>query len=273
MKLFLMTDLEGVCGVSNFEEWAVPQGRYYEEAKRLLTLEVNAAAAGFFEAGATEILVVDGHGPGGVNQLLLDQRLRYLRGPTPGPYPFLLDESFDAMAWVGQHAKAGTPLAHMPHTGSFNVIDYRINGRSVGEFGQMALCGAHFGVKAIFACGDEALEKEAAELVAGIETVSVKRGVMPGSGDAEDEQAYRRRNNGAVHLHPELAREKIRAGARAALRRFAQNREQFCLPGPKGPLTREIVFRYKEGRQGYTMVTRADDILHLLNDQAYFVSF
>jgi len=47
--------------------------RYYEEAKKLLTLEINAAVEGFFKAGATEIYVADGHGYGGINHLLLDQ--------------------------------------------------------------------------------------------------------------------------------------------------------------------------------------------------------
>ena len=61
-----MTDLEGVAGVLNFENWCSDGGgRHYEKAQRLLTEEVNAAADGFFEGGAEEILVVDGHGYGG----------------------------------------------------------------------------------------------------------------------------------------------------------------------------------------------------------------
>jgi D-amino peptidase len=145
MKIYIMTDIEGVCGVVNFDDWALPQGRYYEEGKKLLTMEVNAAIEGFFAAGATEILVADGHGLGAINNILLDHRVSFLRGPVPGPYPFMLDETFDAIAWVGQHAKAGTECAHMAHTGSLNVIDYKINGISVGEFGQIALCRVLWG--------------------------------------------------------------------------------------------------------------------------------
>ena len=53
MKILITTDLEGVAGVMNFEDWCTPGTRYYELAKEFLTLEVNAAAEGFFEGGAT----------------------------------------------------------------------------------------------------------------------------------------------------------------------------------------------------------------------------
>ena len=68
MRIFMMTDQEGVAGVVDWE-WADAN---VDQAKRLLTLEANAAAEGFFEAGATSILVVDGHGQGGINPELLD---------------------------------------------------------------------------------------------------------------------------------------------------------------------------------------------------------
>lgn len=266
MKIFIMTDMEGVCGVVSHDEWVTPPGRYYAEGKELLTLEVNAAIEGFVAAGATEFLVADGHGHGGINNLLLDKRAQYVRGPLPGPFPFMLDETFDAMAWVGQHAKAGTECAQMAHTGWFDVIDYSINGISVGEFGQMALCGAELGVRSIFGAGDEAFTKEAVELIPGIETVSVKRGILPGSGDECTTNQYKDRNNGAIHIHPELARERIRLGAERALRRFADNREQFALLQLESPLQREVRYRHDETKEARTMVSEhPDSVIGLMN--------
>jgi len=64
VRIFVMTDLEGVAGVLNFAEWTGPGKPYYEVAREFLTLEVNAAVDGFFAGGAAEVLVVDGHGPG-----------------------------------------------------------------------------------------------------------------------------------------------------------------------------------------------------------------
>lgn len=261
-----MTDIEGVCGVVNFQDWALPSGKYYEEGKRLLTLEVNAAIEGFFAAGASEILVCDGHGHGAINNLLLDPRVEFLRGPTPGPYPFMLDESFDVMAWVGQHAKAGTECAQMAHTGTFKVINYTINGLSVGEFGQMALCGAELGVRSIFGSGDLAFAQEAKALISGMETVAVKRGIMPGSGDECDQDQYIHRNNGAVHIHPEVARKRIREGAERALRRYIADPDQFELPALDPPYRREITYRGEKGQQPYTVYNEhPDSIIQLLN--------
>ena len=56
MKLYLMTDLEGVAGVLNFQEWAGPGTLHYQTARERLTQEVNAAVDGFFEGGHPDIL-------------------------------------------------------------------------------------------------------------------------------------------------------------------------------------------------------------------------
>ena len=237
-----MTDMEGVCGVLDFINWVRHESRYYEEGKRLLTLEVNAAVEGFFSAGASEVVVIDGHGAGGINQSFLDRRTSLVRG-FPGPYPFALDKSYNAMAWVGQHAKGGTEFAHSAHTGWFNVLDYRINGTSVGEFGQMAMCGAFLGVPSIFGSGDEAFTREAKELLGCVETVSVKRGLVPGKGDEFDCDGYRDRNGAAEHLHPQKARELIREGAALALARFAADRKSFPLLALRPPFRREVSYR------------------------------
>lgn len=269
MKMIIMTDMEGVAGIINHDDWVVPGGRYYEDGKKLLTLETNAAIEGFAAEGATEFLVVDGHGYGGINHLLLDPRAQFMRGPYHGNYYSMLNSSFDAIAWVGQHAKAGTPFAQMAHTGWFNVIDYRINDVSVGEFGQLAMCGASLGIRSIFGAGDEAFAAEAAALVGGIETVSVKRGIMPGSGDEFNTEGYKERNNGAVHSHPEVARDRIRSGAQRAARRFKDNREQFALLRTEAPYRREIRFRSDGTKAAYTLRDEhPDSLIRLLGGKS-----
>ena len=142
-----MTDLEGVAGVKNWEDWCRPESRNYDAACRLLTAEVNAAVDGFFAGGATEVQVVDGHGPGGINIELLDPRAEYARGWAPPTWPFGLNETFDGMAWVGQHAKASTEFAHLCHTQGFGYIDLSINSVSIGEFGQAGMCAAEMGYR------------------------------------------------------------------------------------------------------------------------------
>lgn len=223
MRIYIMTDIEGVAGVLNFVEWCTPESRYYELAKELLTCEVNAAIDGFMVAGATDIVVADGHGCGGINPLLLDERVELMRG-WPTEWPLLLDDTYDAVAFVGQHAKAGTEYAHLAHTQDWIYLDLRVNGTSIGELGQFAMCSSELGVPVIFCSGDRALCQEAQALLPGIETVAVKRGTTPGRGDELDADSYSKRNTSAVHLHPERARAAIRAGAERAVRRAAQER-------------------------------------------------
>jgi D-amino peptidase len=241
MKVYIMTDLEGVAGVLNFQEWTGPGKPYYPVARELLTLEVNAAVDGFFEGGATEILVVDGHGPGAIDVKLLDPRADLLRGWGPGPWPLCLDQSFDALAFVGQHAKAATPYAHLCHTQSLGYLDLTINGISIGEFGQLAMCASELGVRTIFGSGDLAFTKEALALVFGIETVAVKRGMKPGTGDDLTEEEYARATASALHTHPVRARALIRAGALQAVERA--RRESFGLIPLQAPFERVIRLR------------------------------
>ena len=268
MRIYIMTDLEGVTNVMDFENWCTPDGRYYELGKELLTREVNAAIEGLIAGGATEIVVADGHGHGGINGLLLDSRVELMRG-WPTRYSLLLDEAptrvgYGAIAWVGQHAKAGTPFAHLAHTQSFRYVDLSINGASIGEFGQMALCAGELGIPCILLTGDRAVCSEGEALAPGIETVEVKRGTTPGSGDDLPTDAYAKRNLSAIHWHPEQAREAIRAGAERAARRLTE--ESLGLVTLDPPYERVARFRGDAERPATISVERHESsIIALLN--------
>lgn len=216
MRILIMTDMEGVAGIQDLETWCEPAGRYYELGKRFLTQELNAAIRGFFDAGAEHIMVIDGHGAGGIDVELLDERVELARRFSP-PWPWGLDRGFDFAACVGQHAKACTPCAHLAHTQYMGYIDLSVNGVSIGEFGQFAMCATECGVRFIFGSGDEAFTKEAQALVPGVETVSVKRGTNPAMSENLCLRDYARANTGAIHLHPREAARRIEQGARKAL--------------------------------------------------------
>ncbi|MGI6562689.1 MAG: M55 family metallopeptidase [Clostridia bacterium] len=243
MRIMIGTDMEGVAGVIDHDTWVTPEGRYYERGKELLTREVNAAIEGFFEAGAEYILVSDGHGYGGLTLELLDRRVDYRRGWSPVPYPGGLENNFDCYAVIGQHPKAGTEYGHISHTGWFNVIDKRLNGISIGEFGTAVFICSELGVTPIFGSGDLAFTKEAQALVPGIETVAVKRGLTPGTGIECDTDQYRNRNLAAEHIHPERAREMIKKGAYDALTRFINDPKSFQVPKLDPPYILEMETR------------------------------
>jgi len=243
MKILMMTDLEGVAGVIDFENWASPTGRYYDKAKRLLTEEVNAAVGGLCAGGASEIVVLDGHGPGAIDPEILDERASFIRGHADQAWPWTMDASYDGLAVVGQHAKAGTDYSHLTHTQSTGYLDLSINGVSIGEYGQIALCAMELGVPTILACGEEALAREAEALTPGVVTVAVKRGLKKDGLDHLGRAAYAKAKLSACHVAPLRARKMIREGAEKAARKLKDEPKSFGYPKLTPPYTREARFR------------------------------
>jgi len=227
MKLFLMTDLEGVAGVISGSDWLYPTGRYYETARRLLTQEVNAAIRAFAMGGFDEIVVADGHGAGAINIEVLDSRAKLRRGWGRQPYPFGMDATFDAVAYVGQHAKAGTPFSHLTHTGWWDVRDERINGISIGEYGEGAFNAGELSVPVIFAAGEKALCAEASALTPWVVTAAVLEGVLGNTGDELSGEEYERCHEAALHLQPDAACALIHDRAREAASAFQSGRARF----------------------------------------------
>ena len=255
MKIFIVTDMEGVTGVYDFENYCMDAGIHYQKARRLLTLEVNAAVEGFFQGGATEIHVVIGHHFDSVDRELLDRRALLLNGKGDTLFPNGLDETFDGLAFVGQHAKAGTSFAHLAHTGNTYVTDERVNGLSIGEYGQSALCARDLGVPTIFAAGDRALAAEAEALTPGVVTVYGKWGRVSDNGRSRDldVEGYDRFNLASVQMHPQAVREKIRAGAAEAARRLREHPEAFHYPDLKPPYTLIREHRANHGEPAFAL--------------------
>jgi len=264
-KVFIVTDMEGVAGVLDFENWCKPESRYYELGKEFLTLEVNAAIEGFSRGGATEFLVVDGHGSGAIHPKLLDPRAQLARNWPPHPYPFNLEKGMHFAAWIGQHAMSRTEYAHLAHTGSFVVFESTINGIPVGEFAEVALCASQLGVRTIFGSGDLAYTKEARALVPGIETVAVKRGTTPGRGDECDAEVYAKRNLAAIHHQPVRARQMILAGAERAIQR-AKADPSFGIVPLKPPFEKVTILRPQSGQpKQIGRSSHPNDVIALMN--------
>lgn len=172
MKVFIMTDLEGISGVDSSFAWDNSTREYADACGRLMG-DLNAAVQGALDAGADEVTVYDGHG-GGSNFIKGALHPRAVQA-----FDFNDPRVFDgcgAYMEVGLHAKAGTADAFLDHTQSTGGwFDYTINGVSYGELIQgAAYCGA-FGVPVVMASGDEAACREAAGLIEGIACAPVKR--------------------------------------------------------------------------------------------------
>lgn len=203
-KVFISVDMEGITGVVDWEDVS-RSGKDYEYFRTIMTKEVNAAIEGALDAGVSDIVVRDAHGSAR-NLLpdLLNRNARLLRDWTGGFVSMMagLDETFDAVLFVGYHAKAGTPNAILEHTSSnTNIVDLSINGISLPEAGLNALVAGHYNVPVVFASGDKALCDQVTALFGDVETVAVKEGI----------------GYAALSLHPEVSQERIRAGVKRAL--------------------------------------------------------
>ena len=147
MKIYVITDLEGPAMVFSFDQTRLPEAtERIAQAKRFLTREVNACVDGILDVdAAAEVVVLDGHGSGGIDYELFHEQAQLIAGYRRPSFA-CLDETYDALFFVGQHAMAGTPAAPLAHTQSSRTIEYyRLNGELIGEFAQHAiLAGALF---------------------------------------------------------------------------------------------------------------------------------
>jgi D-amino peptidase len=209
MRVMVISDMEGVAGITKWEQTDGGKS-LYEEGRKLYTEEINAAVRGAKAAGATEILVMDCHGAGEgwtFNSLLpelLDPDCEFVVQNEWTEYTSFLEEGCDAALFVAMHAKAGTPDGVLSHTISGkDYRDLKFNGASVGETGiNAALCGT-WGCPVVLVTGDDVACSEATDLLGPeLVTVAVKRGLG---------------RNSARNLPPVRARELIEAAAKEAL--------------------------------------------------------
>jgi D-amino peptidase len=212
MRVYVSVDMEGIAGVSHHK----PTGRTdseYPAAVELMVGEANAAIAGAFDGGGTEVLVNDSHG--GMYNLRpaeLDPRARLLQGQkawsmvagaAPGEDG---GASFDVALFVGYHARAGHPTGTIAHTYTGAPTQTRLNGRPTGEYGFNALILGAWGIPVGLVAGDEALAAEVKGWLPWAERVVVKNGFG---------------TSAAASLHPERARVLVRAGAKRAVEKSA----------------------------------------------------
>ena len=61
-KIYIMTDLEGASGVYKFAQTREPDPALGERAKEYLMEDLRYVVRGLRAGGATDILIVDGHG-------------------------------------------------------------------------------------------------------------------------------------------------------------------------------------------------------------------
>jgi D-amino peptidase len=217
--VFMITDAEGVAGVCR-QEQTDPKD---SEMRQLLTGEINAAVAGFFDGGATDVFVWDGHdGSATLSALTIDPRAHLIMGRLPST--MLMERHFSAVAFVGQHARANTPGGVMAHSySSLGIQNLIMNGKPVGEIETRTALAGWFNTPVIFLSGDKAAGEQLHAIDPAAETAVVKEGID---------------NYACISLSAEAARRLVRERAAAAMAKLDKIQPYQV----KGPVTIEIEY-------------------------------
>ena len=207
MKIYIITDLEGITGVVSPDKQAKPGSPGYEEARKFLMSDLNAAVEGALEGGASEVLIYDMHYYG-LNVILdkLHPKAKIIMGNPHVVSPEMgLSNTFKGMLMVGFHAMAETKGALLPHTYSYDMKALYLNGVLMGEIGMEAAIAGTYGIPLIMISGDSKGIEEGRKLLGDFEEATVKYAI-------DDE--------GAVCLPLSISKEIIKEKALSAVKRI-----------------------------------------------------
>jgi D-amino peptidase len=215
--VLVITDAEGIAGICR-QEQTDPKD---PELRALLTGEVNAAVDGFLAGGVDEVVVWDGHdGSATLSATTIHPKAKLIIGGLGRT--MLLERGFSGVAFLGQHAKAGTRNGVMSHSySSLGIQNIRLNGKPVGETETRTYLAGWFNTPVILLTGDVAATEEMKALVPDAETVAVKEGLA---------------RYACLSMSAEAARAAVREGARRAAAKIGQIKPVKV----NGPVTIEI---------------------------------
>jgi len=178
-KIYILTDLEGVSGVYKFTQTREKGTSLNIQACEYFMDDLSAVIRGLQDGGATEIVVLDGHGNQCVIPHMMEPGVKYITGVPRPKAMWGLDESFAGMVQFGAHAMMGTPDGVLNHTqSSKSEKRFWYNGVECGELVQCAAIAGYYGVSTILVTGDVATCREAENFFGtGCVTVAVKEGI------------------------------------------------------------------------------------------------
>lgn len=180
MKVYISVDIEGVTGVTSWNETEIDNEEHRHAAAQMKK-EALAACEGAIAAGADEIWVKDSHGTG--RNLWIDEfppQVHLIRGWMDDPDSMVagVDESFDAALCIGYHSYGGSGDNPLSHTMTSSRLFWtKFNGEYMSELLYHTYACARHGVPMVFVSGDEGICSNSEKLVPGIKTVVTKVGV------------------------------------------------------------------------------------------------
>ncbi|MEU4107746.1 MULTISPECIES: M55 family metallopeptidase [unclassified Streptomyces] len=157
MKILISADMEGATGVT-WPADVLPGTPEWERCRGMFTSDVNAAALGFFDGGADQVLVNEAHWS--MRNLLLehlDERVEMLTGrhKSLSMVEGVQHGDVDGIAFIGYHAGAGMEGV-LAHTYLANQITgVWLNDVRASEGLLNAHVVAEYGVPVVLVTGDD----------------------------------------------------------------------------------------------------------------------
>jgi D-amino peptidase len=165
MKIYISIDLEGLHGVTQYDDHKVNDPEYRKwkkQVSQLMKEEVLALYRGFQAKGNFDLTVFDSHGH--QNTLSLSENLDGLKQVRRSDYPHQnfpgLDDTFDGIILWGYHVKAGDMRGKLRHTTSRRIQYISVNSKEVGEVFLHSLYATMKGLPILAVSGDSGLENE-----------------------------------------------------------------------------------------------------------------
>jgi D-amino peptidase len=215
MKILISADMEGATGVT----WPAdvePGTEQWQRCRRMFTSDVNAAIAGFYDGGATSVLINEAHAT--MRNLLLedlDKRAVMLTGRHKdlSMVEGIQHGDVDGVGFVGYHAAAGAEgvLAHTYLANSITAV--RVNGRRASEGLLNSFVAAEYGVPIVLVTGDDQTCADAEGYAPGVPAVAVKDCVSRYAAVCRPPEVTAEAIRGAATRGMKLAGRADRAGA------------------------------------------------------------
>ncbi len=231
MKIYISADIEGIAGISHWDEATLGKENY-DIFQEQMTREVIAACEGAIESGATEIIVKDAHDTGrNIDPYELPLPAQLIRGWSGHPYSMVqeLNSSFTALILIGYHSRSGSGNNPLAHTLSEEINRIILNGEPITEFHLVAKTAAYEGVPVVFVSGDASLCEAVVAYDTNIETVATKKGI----------------GESVWGIHPEEVIKQIETGVKRALKHRNQ------IPVKPLPQNFQLEVEYKHPPDAY----------------------
>jgi len=205
-RVLISVDIEGMEGVVSKLQIARSESDFTQARKRLAK-DVNAAICACYDSGFEEVVVCDSHAD--MENLILeelDSRAKLISGAMRSSLQVqTIEEGYDALIIFG-HSGAG----------HYGVLDHSFNGRKIynirlnnQQMNTEALVNAAiagvYNVPLVAVIGDDQFVNHVKDHISTVETIEVKRCLS---------------RYCAISVHPDVARECIYNGVKAALERL-----------------------------------------------------